>query len=84
MISYRKCTAFAGELSDKEHVTITAWMFRSTAPQEATSNEEAKVKIAAAEVLGSEENGRYCFLELIPEVFLSAFRLERKTAVCVE
>ena len=72
------------ELSDKEHVTITMDVpFDCTAeavlPMVAKSEKEA-----VAEVLGSEENGRYLLEPGHYEVSYQLSDWKEKTAVCVE
>lgn len=72
------------ELSDKEHVTITMDVpFDCTAeavlPMVAKSEKEA-----VAEVLGSEENGRYLLEPGHYEVSYQLSGWKEKTAVCVE
>lgn len=72
------------ELSDKEHVTITMDVpFDCTAeavlPMVAKSEKEA-----VAEVLGSEENGRYLLEPGHYEVSYQLSEWKEKTAVCVE
>ena len=72
------------ELFDKEHVTITMDVpFDCTAeavlPMVAKSEKEA-----VAEVLGSEENGRYLLEPGHYEVSYQLSGWKEKTAVCVE